>query len=58
MLKNTKCPLVIVECGFLSNWKEATLLKDDEYQQKVARGIYLGILKYLNQPENNKYPLK
>lgn len=58
MLRNTQCPLVIVECGFLSNWREAKLLKDDEYQQKVARGIYLGILKYFNQPEHNKYPLK
>lgn len=58
MLRNTKCPLVIVECGFLTNWREAKLLKDDEYQQKIARGIYLGILKYFNQPEKNKYPLK
>ncbi|MFV0343858.1 MAG: N-acetylmuramoyl-L-alanine amidase CwlD [Anaerocolumna sp.] len=58
MLRNTTCPLVIVECGFLSNWREAKLLNDDQYQQKVALGIYTGILQYFNQPENNKYPLK
>lgn len=58
MLKNTNCPLVIVECGFLSNWREAALLCEDSYQQTVAEGIYLGILKYLNQPENNIFPLK
>lgn len=58
MLRNTNCPLVIVECGFLSNWREANLLKQEDYQQTVAKGIYLGILKYFNQPENNKFHLK
>lgn len=58
MLRNTICPLVIVECGFLSNWSEAALLSDELYQQTVAEGIYLGVLKYLNQPENNKLYLK
>ncbi|BCJ94031.1 N-acetylmuramoyl-L-alanine amidase CwlD [Anaerocolumna cellulosilytica] len=48
MLKNTRCPLVIVECGFLSNWTEAKLLCDEEYQKKVAWAIHLGILEYLN----------
>lgn len=48
MLKNTKCPLVIVECGFLSNWAEAGLLCTEEYQKKVAWAIHLGIMEYLN----------
>ena len=53
LLKNSNCPLVIVECGFLSNWKEAELLCDDAYQDKLAWAIHLGILEYLNQSENN-----
>lgn len=48
MLKNTKCPLVIVECGFLSNREEAALLITDSYQDKIAWAIHLGILEYIN----------
>ena len=47
MLKNTSCPTVIVECGFLSNPTEADLLLDDAYQGKVATGIVEGINAYL-----------
>ena len=49
MLRNTKCPLVIVECGFLSNRKEAALLLVEDYQEKVAYGILLGLLAYIQQ---------
>jgi N-acetylmuramoyl-L-alanine amidase len=49
MLRKTKCPLVIVECGFLSNWKEANLLGEEAYQDKMAEAIQLGILEYINQ---------
>lgn len=52
MLKKTQCPLVIVECGYMSNYKESALLVDEEYQEKLAWGIHLGILHYLNEREN------
>jgi len=48
LLKHVDCPIVIAECGFLSNSKEAELLCDEEYQEKVAWAIHLGILRYLN----------
>lgn len=51
MLKKTECPLVIVECGFLSNRKEAELLTTEEYQEKMAWAIHLGVLKYMNGSE-------
>lgn len=47
LLKNATCPVVIVECGFLSNWEEATLLCDSTYQEKVAAAISDGILSYI-----------
>lgn len=47
LLKNATCPVVIVECGFLSNWEEASLLNDSTYQEKVAKAISDGILKYI-----------
>lgn len=49
MLKYTNCPLVIVEGGFLSNWKEADLLCQDYYQEKIAWSIHLGILEYISK---------
>lgn len=44
--KNPTVPMVIVECGFLSNPEEATLLEREEYQRKLAECIYQGILSY------------
>ena len=49
MLKNTKSPIVIVECGFLSSPAEAGMLIDGEYQQKLAEAIGNGILKYVER---------
>lgn len=48
LLKKAVCPIVIVECGFLSNWNEASLLVTDEYQQKVAQAVADGIEKHLS----------
>lgn len=46
ILKDSQIPSVIVECGFLSNYEEEKLLKDDNYQEKIAWAIYLGVLQY------------
>lgn len=48
LLRKSNAPIVIVECGFLSNWTESKKLVDDTYQQKLAWAIHLGILQYLN----------
>ncbi len=48
LLKKTSAPIVIAECGFLSNSTEAAKLIDDTYQERVAWAIHLGILRYLN----------
>jgi N-acetylmuramoyl-L-alanine amidase len=48
ILKQTPCPAVIVESGFLSNWEDAEKLVTDEYQDKIAWSIYMGIMKYFN----------
>ena len=48
LLKRTPTPTVIVECGFLSNSQEAELLTTEEYQEKAAWAIHMGILQYLN----------
>lgn len=48
LLKKTDVPIVIVECGFLSNSAEAQKLCTKEYQERVAWAIHIGILQYLN----------
>lgn len=48
LLLHVKEPIVIVECGFLSNWNEAAALKMDEYQERMAWTIHMGIMEYLN----------
>lgn len=45
---HSKCPIVIVECGFLSNWKEAALLQEETYQDRLAWTLHMGIMEYLN----------
>lgn len=49
LLKKTPTPTVIVECGFLSNGEEAELLNTEEYQDKVAYAVMMGIVQYLNE---------
>lgn len=46
IMDNVKIPTVTVECGFLSNMAEATDLQKDDYQNKIAWGIYMGIIDY------------
>ena len=51
LLKKTDVPIVIVECGFLSNQAEAALLGQEDYQDRVAWAIHMGILQYLAETE-------
>ena len=51
LLLHVKSPIVIVECGFLSNYKEAALLQDPDYQERMAWTLHMGILEYLNQSQ-------
>lgn len=46
IVDNVKIPISIVECGFLSNAEEAKLLETEEYQSKLAWGIYVGIMDF------------
>lgn len=46
IMKHVEIPISIVECGFLSNPEEEAKLLTDEYQDKLAWGIYNGIMDY------------
>lgn len=51
IMKHVEIPISIVECGFLSNPEEEKLLLEDEYQNKLAWGIYNGITDYFYETE-------
>ena len=46
IMKHVEIPISIVECGFLSNPEEESKLLEDSYQNKLAWGIYNGIIDY------------
>jgi len=46
IINNVEIPTTIVECGFLSNPEEEKKLLDDSYQNRLAWGIYNGIISY------------
>lgn len=47
VLRETKCPAVLVECEFLSNPETRNFLKEAENQRRLARAIKTGIVNYL-----------
>ncbi len=49
LLLHVKEPIVIAECGFLSNREEAEKLETKEYQDRLAWTLHMGIMEYLNQ---------
>lgn len=46
VLRDTKMPAILCECGFMTNRKEAELLRSDDYRRKVARAICKGVCAY------------
>lgn len=46
MYDKLSTPGVLIECGFLSNYKERNLLITEEYQRKLAKVIAQSLVKY------------
>jgi N-acetylmuramoyl-L-alanine amidase len=44
VLTQTRCPAVLVECGFISNSRERARCSTDWYQTTAARAIYDGLM--------------
>ncbi len=49
ILNSTKMPAVLVECGFMTNKKEAELLRSDSYRRTIAEAICKGVCIYFGQ---------
>lgn len=53
ILFNTTKPAVLAECGFISNQGDLEMLKDEEYQNKLAYAVSLSVLKFSNEGNIN-----
>ncbi len=47
VLRNTLIPAVLVEVGFVTNPKEAALLKDNAFRQRLADSITKSVLRFV-----------
>lgn len=49
IMDETAIPVILIECGFLSNNEEERKLVSDDYQEKAAWAIYTGIIEFFNE---------
>ena len=47
IFENTEARIILVECGFLSNPKECSLLQTPEYQRQLSQAVWEGINEIL-----------
>lgn len=46
VLRHTRCPAVLVECGFISNPLEARMISNVDYRDRLAKAIAEGVMSY------------
>lgn len=56
VLRLANSPSVLVEGGFMSNPREASLMRTEEYRQQVADWIFQGIMSYRKSQESPPAP--
>lgn len=55
VLRSPDIPSILVEIGFISNFREEYLLTTNEYQEKIAQALYKGLrLYFLNELAKNR----
>jgi len=48
MVRDTKMPACLIECGFMDNEHDTPIILTEEYANKVANGIAEGVFTYYN----------
>ena len=49
LMNHVSCPAILVECGFMSNGEEVSLLLTHGYQTKIATALAVACVQYLRQ---------
>jgi len=57
VVRHTRCPAALVECGFISNAFEARLIANVPYRDKLARAIAEGVMSYTKSRPRPPVPL-
>ncbi|WP_456324715.1 N-acetylmuramoyl-L-alanine amidase [Desulfonauticus submarinus] len=52
VLMGAKMPAILIELGYITNWRDRKKLTSTRYLQEVAKGIVEGILRYKKDVEN------
>jgi N-acetylmuramoyl-L-alanine amidase len=47
VLREAPCPAILIEAGFMSNRREAALLRSREHRDRIAEGLARGILTFV-----------
>lgn len=55
VLRYTKMPSTLIECGFITNEEDRSRLSRDEVLKNLAQNISNGIIKYLDEEGKNGY---
>lgn len=64
VLKETRASAVMIICCFVDNYEDACILKNDEYREKLVKGLAVGIKKTLElspaeeEPVTSRYTVK
>ncbi len=53
VVRQAKMPSILIEIGFVTNYDEFLLLRDDAYLNKLSEGIYNGIKTFIQYVEDD-----
>ncbi len=53
LMKESRRPAILVECGFMSNPDEAAMLRDPVYQTRLAAAIAAGYAAFDTDPNRS-----
>lgn len=56
VISNVSMPSVLIETGYVTHKKEAKRLTDPAHQEKIARGIYLGLKEFKDFMDRETHP--
>ncbi len=54
VVRNTRMPSILTEIGFVTNPDEAVLLATPDYLQKIAAGLYNGVVGFIGSFESSQ----
>ena len=53
IIDEPKCPTLLLECGYMTNEKDLAFITNDDNQEKLARAILAGLVKFANSNSQN-----